>query len=218
MKKLIIILVVLAALIFGGIAYGTSRINEEVTSDDLPETVYASDDTTEQGINNSAIALFIPTNSEEDTNTWTKTFLNYVIYESIKNTLNEDYDPLGDCDTSACNTIVETKYVDVKYAYAHLNDDNQIILTVSANRGSYPSFDTAVHLTFDVAVEPLEGSLVLTLDKTHLADDEISEAMLDRILNRIDTASIEDSVTTGTLDLDEKTYTYTYDFTSIFQN
>jgi len=217
MKKLIIILVVLAGLVFGGIAYGTSRINEEVTSDDLPENVYASDDTTEQGIQNSAFALFNPLNSE-DTYTLTKTFLNYVIYESIKNNLNEDYDPLGDCDTSACNTIVDTRYVDVLYAYAHLNEDNQIILTVSAQRGSYPSFDTAIHLTFDVTVEPLEGSLVLTLDKTHLAGDEISETTLDRILGRIDTQSIEESVTTGTLDLDEKTYTYTYDFVRSFQD
>jgi hypothetical protein len=209
MKKLIIILIVLAALIFGGIAYATSWVDETVTEDDLPEAVYDSSGTTEQGMTDTAIALFNPTNTEDEY-TLVETFINYVIYDSIKENLNEDYDPLGDCETSECYTIQGSKYADVRYAYAHLNDDDQLIITVSAHRDSYPSFDTAVHLTFDVSIEITSGELVLTLQDTHLADNHIKESMLDRILGFTDQAAIEDSVTTGTLDLDEKTYTYTF--------
>jgi len=209
MKKLIIILIVLAVLIFGGIAYATSWIDETVTEDALPEDVYDSDSTTEQGMQDTAIALFNPANTEDEY-TLTETFINYVIYDSIKNNLNEDYDPLGDCETSDCYTIQGSRYADVRYAYAHLNDDDQLILTVSAHRDSYPSFDTAVHLTFDVSIDVMSGELVLTLQETHLADNLIKESTLDRILGFADQEAIEDSVTTGTLDLDDKTYTYTF--------
>ncbi len=209
MKKLLFIVIVFAALVFGGITYVTNRIEDEVTSDDLPETVYAGETSSQQGIQNTALTLFDPTD-DSDEYTLIETFMNYVIYDSIKENLNEDYDPLGDCEETACETIIETNQLDIKYAYARLNDDDQIILTVSAHRDSYPSFNTAVHLTFDVSFNKLEGSLVLTLNQTHLGDDEISEAMLDRILSFVDKDTIEDSVTTGTLDLDEKTYSYTF--------
>ncbi len=209
MKKLIIILVVLAAIIFGGIAYATSWVDETVTEDALSEAVYDSTGTTEQGMTETAMALFNPTNSDDEY-TLVETFINYVIYDSIKQNLNEDYDPLGDCETSECYTIQESRYADVRYAYAHLNDDNQLIVTVSAHRDSYPSFDTAVHLTFDISIEITSADLVLTLQETHLADNLIEESMLDRILGFTDQGAIEDSVTTGTLDLDDKTYTYSF--------
>ncbi len=209
MKKLLFILIAFLIIIFGVVTYATTRIEDEVTADDLPETVYAGDKTPSQGIEDTIIALFDPLN-EEDRYTLVELFINYVIYDSIKENINEDYDPLGDCDETACSTIMETPHISIKYAYAHLNDANQIILTVSAHRFNYPAFNSAVHLTFDVSVNILEGSLVLTLNQTHLADDEISEAFLDRILGFVDTGAIEASVTTGTLDLDDKTYTYTF--------
>ncbi|MFW5913888.1 MAG: hypothetical protein ACOCSM_02395 [Bacillota bacterium] len=210
MKKLLFILIILAVLIIGGISYATSRIHEDVTADDLSETVYATQETPSQGMEDTAIALFDPTN-EDDQYTLVETFINFVIYDSIKENLNADYDPLGDCEEEACSTIVTSNIADIEYAYAHLNDDDQLILTVNADRGTYPSFETAVHLTFDIDLDIENTSIVLTLDKTHLADDEISESMLDRLIGYTDKEAIEDSVTTGTLDLDEKTYTY--DFT-----
>ncbi|MFP4078397.1 MAG: hypothetical protein ACLFUQ_04575 [Candidatus Izemoplasmataceae bacterium] len=210
MKKLLFILIILAVLILGGIQYVTGRFHEDISKDDLPETVYATEDSIGDGMDDTALDLF-DAQSEEDRYDFVETFINFVIYDSIKENLNEDYDPLGDCEEEACSTIVTSNIANIEYAYAHLNEDDQLILTVNAKRGSYPSFETAVHLTFDIEIDILETSMVLTLDKTHLADDEISESMLDRIIGYLDKETIEDSVTTGTLDLDAKTYTY--DFT-----
>lgn len=209
MKKLLIILIVFLVVIFGIVTYATIRIEEEITADALPKTVYAGDKTPKTGMEDTVVALFDPM-GENDSYTLVELFINYVIYDSIKENINKDYDPLGDCDETVCSTIIETDQISIKYAYAHLNDDNQIILTVSAHRFNYPSFNTAIHLTFDVSIDVLERSFVLTLNQTHLADDEISERLLDRMLGFLDTEAIEDSVSTGTLDLDDKTYTYTY--------
>ncbi|MFW5894720.1 MAG: hypothetical protein ACOCU0_02190 [Bacillota bacterium] len=210
MKKFLLVLVILAALIIGGIAYATSRFHEDITEDDLPETVYASEDSVSDGMDDAVLELF-DTENDDDQYDFVETFVNFVIYDSIKENLNAEYDPLGDCEEEACSTIVTSNVANIEYAYAHLNDDDQLILTVNAKRDSYPSFETAVHLTFDVEIDMAETSIVLTLDETHLANDEISESMLDRILGFADKDTIEESVTTGSLDLDEKTYTY--DFT-----
>lgn len=147
--------------------------------------------------------------NEEDSYTLVELFINYVIYDSIKENFNEDYDPLNDCDVVTCSTIIETNYIDIKYAYAKLNADDQLILTISNHRLNYPAFNTAIHLTFDISIDTQAGGLMLTLNQTHLAADEITEGTLDRILGFFDKAMIEESVTTGSLDLDEKTYTYT---------
>ncbi|MFW6298648.1 MAG: hypothetical protein ACOC14_03105 [Bacillota bacterium] len=214
MKKFLLVIVILAALTIGGIAYATSRFHEDITEEDLPETVYASNDSVSDGMDDAVLELF-DTENDDDRYDIVETFVNFVIYDSIKENLNADYDPLGDCEEEACSTIATSNVANIEYAYAHLNDDDQLILTVNAKRDSYPSFETAVHLTFDieidVEIETMETSMVLTLDETHLANDEISESMLDRILGFADKETIEESVTTGSLDLDEKTYTY--DFT-----
>lgn len=213
MKKLIIILIVLAAIIFGGIAYATSWVDETVTADELPEAVYNYDGTMEEGMDETALALF-ETGEESDQYTLIETFVNFVIYDAIKNDINADYDPLSDdCTSGACQTIHDADYAEIRYAYAHLNEDDQLIVTVSGHRGSYPSFDTAIHLTFDVELDILEGELTLILDDTHIADNHIKESTLDRILGYADKDAIEASVTTGTLDLDALTYTYEYSFT-----
>ncbi len=216
MRKLLIFLLIIIALAFAGITYATSRIDDVVTKDDLPEHVYASDKTPEQGIEDSVLAMFNPLNTEDEYDL-IESFINYVIYDSVKKNINEDYDPLGTCDTDACTTIITTDHASIKYAYAHLNELDQLILTVSIHRFNYPSFDTAIHLTFDIDIDVdianANMALVLTLDSVYLADDEISESFLDRLLGFADTKSIEDSVTTGSLDLDEKTYHYTYTYT-----
>ncbi len=210
MKKFIFILIIIAALVIGGISYVTSRFHESVTADDLPELVYDSQETTGEGMENTLLELFNPMSDEDEYNL-VENFINYVIYDSIKENINDEYDPLGDCEEEACTTIVTSNVAQIEYAYAHLNEDNQLIVTVNAVREGYPSFETAVHLTFNVEIDVPGTSLVLTLVETHLADDEISESMLDRILGFTDKDGIEKSVSTGTLDLDEKTYTY--DFT-----
>ncbi len=216
MKKLLIFLIIIVGLGFLGLNYATNRIHDEVTSEDLPEQVYDGDQTPEQGIESTLMAM-LNINNNNDEYDLVETFINYVIYDSIKKNINEEYDPLSDCDTTACQTIVSTNHGAVRYAYAHLNDDNQLLVTTSIHRDRYPSFDTALHFVFDIDIEidiiMQTMSLVLTLDSIKLADDTISENFLDRILSYIDIESIEDSVTTGTLDLDEKTYHYHFTYT-----
>ncbi len=204
MKKLIYFILFLTISLAVGIHFATASINEVITKEDLPQTVYQDDSSFESAHN--ALLDFFNINSDQDYSN-IELFMNYMIYDSIKENMNDEYDPLSDCETEACMYILATDYVTVDYMFARLNEDDQIVLTVSAKRFNYPTVETAVHLIFDVTINELQASFTLTLNHARLADRTISRELLDRIMTYVDKEAIEDSVTYGELDLD--TYSFT---------
>jgi hypothetical protein len=106
-----------------------------------------------------------------------------------------------------CGRIADAGAIVLTHAYATLNDDNQLILTMGLTRASWPALTTAIHLTFDVDWSLLQNELELTLVAVHVHDTEISLKQLDRILSLFDKDQIESSVSRGALDLTAYTYT-----------
>jgi hypothetical protein len=205
MKKLLFFILALLAFLVIGVQVITSAINETITKEDLPQAVYQDNTPFDQA--HSALQDFFDVNSEEDNYSKIETFMNYMIYDSIKENLNEDYNPLGECETDACSFIIVTDHATIDYAFATLNDDDQIVLTISVKRLSYPTVETAVHLVFDVTINELDASFTLTLNHAKIADKVISMTILDTIMSYVDKQAIEDSITYGELDLDEYTLT-----------
>ncbi len=205
MKKLIFIIVALVAILAIGVEVVTSMINETITKEALPETVYQDDTPFDSA--HSALQDFFTPNSGEGDYSSIELFMNYMIYDSIKENFNASYAPLGDCETDACQYIMTTSYATVDYAFAQLNDDDQIVLTISVKRFSYPTVETAVHLVFDMSVNEVDAGFTLTLNHARIADRIITTETLDRVMAYVDKEAIEASITYGELDLDAYTYT-----------
>lgn len=207
MKKLLIVLGVLTAVLFFGWTYVKGQIAVDVTDDDLPEGVY----TTSPALLffNAQYNLFQIANplSSEDDMTLTEEYLNLMLFYSIRENINDEYDPLNDdCGTAACDVIVSTGYGDVEYAYVELNSDNKIVLHVNFNRTDFLSVETALVAVFDVDISLMEMALTLTLEDVYINDILIKESQIDWVLSQFDPKSIEASIAIGTLDLEEKTY------------
>ncbi|MFP4286752.1 MAG: hypothetical protein ACLFRI_03545 [Candidatus Izemoplasmataceae bacterium] len=213
MKKLLIFLIAIVLIVGISIQVITSMIHEEVVKEDLPQTVYQDNDTYEGAQN--ALEDFFSVGDEDDYSNL-ELFMNYMIYDSIKENINENYDPLSECDSDDCRYIFPHDQGRVEYAYVVLNDEDQLVLTISLTRDAYPSFKTAIHLIFDVEVSIPDTSFILTLDEALIADRTISERTLDTIFNYLDKEAIEDSITYGELDLDEYTFTVSLVTISLF--
>ncbi len=203
-RNLIIVLVILIA--FGFVGLNTIRV--EVDDSSLSTVVYEDGADLTAILQTKFISLFIDSSGDESD--LVEEIINLVIYDSIKNNINSDYDPLGDCDTTDCNYIIYEDYYYVNYVFAEMNDDGQLVLTVSFGSLKYVEVNTAMTLIFDVDIKLLSMSIELTLDQYFLADYEISKTMLDRIFSKIDTENIESQVSEGELDLEEYTYTISF--------
>ena len=207
MGKLIRYTVILAAALTVVGIFAIDKISVDVQTEDLPQDIYL-----EQGdlfvlAQEKLLELFTPGTGESEY-TITEDFLNYVILHSIRENVNELYDPLNEtCTEAECFFITETPYGKVEYAFVELNEDDQLVVTVNFKRDDFPEFETAIFATFDVEVSLLDLELVLTLDSIMLNDITISTANLDRILGLFDKTAIEEVMVIGILDLDEYTYT-----------
>jgi hypothetical protein len=206
MKKLLIVLIIIVLGFVVALELITSAIDEPISKDNLSSIVYQDPDSFDGA--QDALEGFFNFGNQDDY-TGLELFMNYMIFDSIKENINASYDPLSDCETDACKYIYTMDQGRIEYAYAKLNDDNQMVLTISFVRDSYPSVETAIHLIFDISVENFGTSFTLTLDEARLADRPISKENLDRIFNLLDKDSIEDSITYGELNLDDYTFTVT---------
>lgn len=213
MKKLLIVIIALVLVVGIGIELLTGMIDETVLKEDLPEVVYQDTDSFNGAQN--ALEDYFNSGNEENYNAL-ELFMNYMIYDSIKENINGSYDPLGDCDNDDCRYIFTHAQGRIEYAYAKLNDDNQLVLTLSIKRDNYPDLSTAIHLIFDVEVSMLGTSFTLTLDEAKLADRTISQNTLDTLFNYLDKDTIESSITYGELNLDDYTYTVSLLNTGLF--
>lgn len=207
MKKIFIGLIVFVLIILVIGAFLLSKIRVDITQDDLPQDVYTNSGDPSQ-IAQTTLVEFLNPLSTKDEYTLTEEFLNYMLLDSIRKNINEEYDPLNeDCIVSECDVIVDTEYGNVEYAYVELNEDNQIVATINFNRDSFPKVETAVYLIFDVDVNLTELEINLELDTIFLNETEITTDNLDFILGYFNSEEIENMITIGKLDLD--TYRYT---------
>ncbi|MCF7924752.1 MAG: hypothetical protein K9L64_06600 [Candidatus Izimaplasma sp.] len=202
-KRLIILIVILLVLAFGGIIIFLNSVKVDITEADLPQDVYDSSGNLETMMENKMIS--IATSDEADTNSHFEDFLNMMIFTTIRDNINPDYDPLNG-DSEESEYIVEHKQFTLDYIIAEMTEDDQVNLTVSIKRNSFPEAITAIYFYFDMEVNRASMTFILTLDKVYLDDKEISQRIYDYFVSFADKDQIESQVDKGTLDLDNYTY------------
>ena len=100
LKRVLVILVILLGI--GLVALYS--VKEDVLETELPTNVYEEDSNLVTIINAKMFELFIT--SVTDEYTVVEEILNLVVLNSIRENINENYDPLSDCETIECNFII----------------------------------------------------------------------------------------------------------------
>ena len=204
-RRLLIIIIVLAVIVVGLSLYAINRIKIEIKESDLPQDVYESSEVSELMIITKATQIIFA--DEEDSYSLTENFLNLLIYDMIQNNINPDYDPING-ETEESQYIVNNPQFQLDYIFAHLNDDSQIIITVSIKRNTFPEAMTAFHFIFDMEFTGYQ--LELTLNQVFLHDIEVKKNIYDYFVSMANKDEIEAYIDKGTLDL--VNYTYTINF------
>lgn len=204
-RNLIIIVLVIVVGLIAVSFWFLSSIKYEVTSADLPQDVYEDASGNLLSLAKLKIVGLI-TADEDERYTLTEEFMNLIILDSIHENINEGYDPLGDCNDHSCDRIINEEYYFIDYAFAELNEDNQIVITISGGANKYIGTTSALRLVFDVEIDISNMSVTFTLSQYYLGDRELSMKLLDYIFDRMNKQSVEDSMSFGTLDLDDYTY------------
>jgi hypothetical protein len=210
-KRLLLFILILIVLISVLGLFAINRIKYEVTASDLPQDVYESEGNFSALMTAKAGELILA--EEEDSYTLIEDFINLLILDIIKNDINSEYDPLNG-ETEESLFIINHPQFQLDYIYAHLNEDDQLIITVSLKRDSFPSAMTAFHFVFDIDYSKTTFSLTLTLNQVFLHDIEVKQNIYDYFVSMADKDEIESYVDKGTLDLDD--YTYTIVFYELF--
>lgn len=209
-KGLLITVVVLLIIVTGVLFIAINRIDYTVDSSDLPVEAYEAEGNLLTLMQNKAFAIVLA--DEEDSYSLIEDFLNLLILNMIKKDINEDYDPLNG-ETAESGYIFKHQQFTLDYIFAKLNEDDQIVVTVSLKRLDFPKVDTALHFYFDIDYDFLRLSLNLTLDKVYLHDVEISYEIYDYFVSLGDKTEVEDMIDKGELDLDD--YSYSINFLDI---
>ncbi len=209
-KGLIVVLVVLLVLLF----VAKSVIQVEANEDLLPTNVYEENADLLTVVNTSLFDLFVTSVTNEYT--VVEEVVNLIILDSIRDNVNSEYDPLGDCDTNECNFIVYDDNYYVNYIWAELSDDNQLIIHVSLGSETFIGVNTIFHFYFDIDIDYVGFGIELTLDTFYLHERELSMGILDTMFSNLDSTKIENQVSIGDLDLEE--YSYRISFTGLLFN
>jgi hypothetical protein len=216
MKKFIRRLLLFLVLIIVGLGIilmsFVNSIQYVVTESDLPQDVYESDSNLLVLAKLKIVGLVLA--DEDDQYSMIEEIMNLIILDSIQDNINSSYSPLSDCEEDVCQYIYKDSPFYINYAYAYLNDNNQIVIVISGGTDKYMSVDTALQLVFDVDVDILNMSVDFTLHSYSLGNRDLSLKMLDFIMDKMDKDAIENDMTFGELDLD--TYTYTISITDAF--
>jgi hypothetical protein len=206
MKKLIIAIVIVLAGLFLLYSYVHNLFYVDITTEDLPQEVYENEGDLLLIAQSKLIALANPLSLEDDY-TLTEEFLNYMLLYSLRENVNEDYNPLSDtCEDDACSNVFTTEYGNIEYVFVSLTDNDQILLTINFNRQDMPSIETALFATFDVEVSLIDLELRLVLDEVFLNETEITKDNLDTIVSMVDVSDIESMTAIGSIDLEEYQY------------
>ena len=203
MRRLLFLIVIILVLAFGGMLIFLNSVEVNITEDDLPESVYDASGDLATMIQDNMIAIV--TSDEEDTYTLFEDFLNLMIFKTIRDEINPDYDPLnGDADESGY--IIRHTQFTLDYIIAEMTEDDQVRLAVSMKRSTFPQTTTAFHFYFDTDLTLRSMTFSLSLDRVLWDDKEISRNVYDRVVSMADKDQIEEQIDTGTLDLDAYTY------------
>lgn len=208
-KRLLLFLLV---VVIGIVIYAFSFINSiqySVTADDLPQDVYTTDGDLLAYAKTKIVRLV--TSSIDERYTLTEDFINLIIWDSIRENVNSNYDPLGTaCSESLstdCQRIVSENYYDIDYAFAKLNDDSQLVITISGGIDKIIHKATALIMIFNIDFRFIDMEVVFTLDSYSLGDRELSKSLLDRLFGYFGKADVENNISFGTLDLTDYSYT-----------
>ncbi|MBU0997260.1 MAG: hypothetical protein KKE16_04360 [Firmicutes bacterium] len=205
-KKLLIILLLLVVAGVGLLMVGISMIKMDMDFSALPQDVY-----TESGDLKSIAELkllrLVTLMPSEDEYTIVEEFINYMILDTIHEKINAEYDPLSEDDEIEKHVIVDQSYYYIDYLFAMLNDEDQLVLVVSFGSEYIINVHSVLFLTFDIDINMFEFEVVFTLAELALGDQPFTVGQLDYVLSRLDQSSIEESVSFGTLDLENHTYT-----------
>lgn len=206
MRKIFITVLVAVAILFFAWTYVKGEIEMDIEAEDLPQDVYQDQGDLFTTAQFQLLQIANPF-STEDEHTIVEKFMNYMLFYSIQENVNNLYDPLNEtCEELECKVIKSTSFGDIEYAFMTLNDENQLVLTINFNRTDFLSFETAAIATFDIEIALLDMELIISLDSLYINDILISEEKIDWVLNQIDAAAIEDSIAIGELDLEAKEY------------
>ena len=99
-RNLLVVVIVLLGVLFVAL----NSVKVDVEESELPVVVYEQDSDLLTVINARMFDLFVT--SVTDEYTVIEEVLNLVVLNSIRDNVNADYDPLGDCETIECNVIV----------------------------------------------------------------------------------------------------------------
>jgi hypothetical protein len=204
-KRLLIFLFLVIIIVLGLLYLGINRISTTVTEADLPQDVYESNGDISVLMLSKAAEIVLA--DEEDSYTLIEDFINLLIFDIIKDNINSEYDPING-DDEINGYIISRDKLTIDYIYAHLNEENQLIVTVSVKRPNI--VETAFHFVFDIEYEFSSFSLTLTLDKVFLHDIEIKRNIYDYFVSMADKNQVEQYLETGELDLDEYTYSISF--------
>lgn len=213
MRKFIRRLLIFLILIIVGIGLlfmiFVNSIRYEITESDLPTDVYESEANLLTLAKFKIVGLVLA--DEDDRYTMIEEIMNLIILDSIQKNMNTSYSPLSDCEDDVCQYIYKDSPFFIHYAYAYLNESNQIVIVVSGGTDKYMSVDTALFLVFDVDIDILDMSVNFTLNSYQLGERELSIRMLDFLMDRMDKDAIESNMSFGELDLDAYTFTISID-------
>jgi hypothetical protein len=204
-KRLLIFLFLVIIIVLGLLYLGINRISTTVTEADLPQDVYESNGDISVLLLSKAAEIVLA--DEEDSYTLIEDFINLLIFDIIKDNINPEYDPING-DDEVNKYIISRDKLTIDYIYAHLNEENQLIVTVSIKRPNI--VETAFHFVFDIEYEFSSFSLTLSLDKVFLHDIEIKRNIYDYFVSMADKNQVEQYVETGELDLEEYTYSISF--------
>lgn len=205
-KRLIIFLVFIIVVVLFGIIIFVNRIDYQVTAEDLPQDVYEN---VGDGLVFAKFKLLDLVYADEDERyTLTEEIVNLIIYDSIKENINELYDPLGTCTTSECLNIVAEDLYYLDYVFAKINENDQMVITASFGVDSVIDIDTALVMVFDIEFDFTASIpyVEFTLNSYALGEKKLSKSLLEMLFKRVNKEEIEDSVSFGTLNLDDYTY------------
>lgn len=200
-KRIIIVLLLLCITlgILGILAL--NRIKTEITKDDLPTEVY---DTEHDLIALMGYKLIMFYQDEGEDKSLIVDFFNLLILDTIIKNINSDYDPLNG-SSDASKSILTNEQFKIDFIVASLNDDDQLVISISLKRDSFPKLTTAFNFVFDIQLDDIV--LNLTLDKVFLHDVEVKRYIYNYFISLTDKSAVEDYIEHGTLNLSEYTYT-----------
>lgn len=212
MKKIkVLFIVVVLFTVLGMILF--SKFNVDVDTDEINQSPYHENATLYSEIASFLFDLFFV----DDTEPYeiVERVINYVIVDSIRENINEDYNPFTDCTSDECLYVVSDDSYYLDYIWATLNEDNQIVVHTGIGTSLF-DFHTIIHMYFDVFIDYSNFEVVLSLEHLELNDTLIETSLIDRILGDHKN-HIEEQVTFGTLNLDDYTYRISFSIFDIIQ-